>query len=309
MPYQASRIGRGPKCPAFKSRDTVLQRPNDEPASDATVAPGYHAVAAEGGFGVVWWDPSALDLKADPPLGLRRAELVMRDVPKNVIADGRSDYDRWRLARADARARGSEASLTVATVRELTDPERRAKRDERGEALPLAPGGGIEVSVIDTRVEQAGAALPALDVGGTAFGTLVHAILAVAPFDASLERLEAIAESEATVLGLSAVDASVAARRVARVLSHELLARARAAAARGACRRETPVTLTLSDGTIMEGIVDLAFEEDGRWVVVDYKTDRELAGAEEQYRQQVAAYAAAVAATTGLPVSGVLVRT
>ena len=61
------------------------------------------------------------------------------------------------------------------------------------------------------------------------------------------------------------------------MLGHDLLARARRAAARGACRRETPVTLTLEDGTLVEGVVDLAFEEDGAWIVVDYKTDRELA--------------------------------
>ena len=62
------------------------------------------------------------------------------------------------------------------------------------------------------------------------------------------------------------------------VLSHDLLARARRADARGACRRETPVTLTLDDGTLVEGVVDLAFEEDGAWIVVDYKTDREIGG-------------------------------
>ena len=33
---------RGPKCPAFKSKDTVLQRPNDEPAGTDGL-PGLHA--------------------------------------------------------------------------------------------------------------------------------------------------------------------------------------------------------------------------------------------------------------------------
>ena len=93
------------------------------------------------------------------------------------------------------------------------------------------------------------------------------------------------------------------------VLSHELLARARAAAARGMCRRETPLTLSLADGTLVEGVVDLAFEEDGAWTVIDYKTDRELAAAgEDRYRRQVALYASAVAQATGQPAAGVLVR-
>ena len=68
------------------------------------------------------------------------------------------------------------------------------------------------------------------------------------------------------------------------------------------------MTLTLADGTLVEGVVDLAFEEDGRWVAVDYKTDRELAGAEEHYRRQVAMYAAALEAATGMPAVPVLVK-
>ena len=60
---------------------------------------------------------------------------------------------------------------------------------------------------------------------------------------------------------------------------------------------------------MVEGIVDLAFEEQGAWTVVDYKTDRELATlGEERYRRQVALYAQAIAQATGQPSTGVLVR-
>ena len=93
------------------------------------------------------------------------------------------------------------------------------------------------------------------------------------------------------------------------VLAHELLARARAADARGACRRETSITWTAPDGTMIEGIVDLAFEERDGWLIVDYKTDRDIASAgEEQYRRQVALYAEAIASATGASARGVLVR-
>jgi ATP-dependent helicase/nuclease subunit A len=72
------------------------------------------------------------------------------------------------------------------------------------------------------------------------------------------------------------------------------------------------VTCTRQDGALVElieGIVDLAFEEEGRWTVVDYKTDRELAASgEERYRRQVGLYASAIAQATGAPASGVLVR-
>ena len=70
-----------------------------------------------------------------------------------------------------------------------------------------------------------------------------------------------------------------------------------------------PVNCTLPDGTLVGGIVDLAFEERGTWIVVDYKTDREIAAAgEDRYRRQVALYASAIAHTTESPASAVLMR-
>ncbi|MGE3509490.1 MAG: UvrD-helicase domain-containing protein [Vicinamibacterales bacterium] len=287
---------RGAGCPLFKSKDSVLSRPHDEPAAASTVAPGEYRLDAEGGYAVVWWDPTALGLMAPVPHGLRRADLVMKDVPRHVVADGRSAYDRWRLARADARARGADSSLRIATVRECVEPS-------RPEPLALPPGtDAIDVQIVDTGVEAD------REAGGAAFGTLVHAVLAQTPFDAPPERVRIIAEVEAAILGLSAADAAAASRRVTRVLSHDLLGRAARAARRGACRREAPVTFSLADGTLIEGVVDLAFEEDGRWTVVDYKTDRELASAEPQYRRQVAAYALAVATAMRAPVSAILAR-
>jgi ATP-dependent exoDNAse (exonuclease V) beta subunit len=43
-------------------------------------------------------------------------------------------------------------------------------------------------------------------------------------------------------------------------------------------------------------------------VVIDFKTDRELAGALDRYRRQVQIYASAVAAATGRPARAVLMR-
>ena len=144
---------------------------------------------------------------------------------------------------------------------------------------------------------------------GPEFGTLVHAVLARMPFEATRADLGDIAALEARVLGLSEDDVAAAAGIAEGVLGHDLLVRARRADARGACRRETPVTLTLEDGTLVEGVVDLAFEEDGAWTVVDYKTDREIAATgEDQYRRQLGAYASAIARATGRPASGILVR-
>ena len=65
----------------------------------------------------------------------------------------------------------------------------------------------------------------------------------------------------------------------------------------------------MPDGTIVEGVVDLAFEEDGVWTVVDYKTDREIESeGEDRYRRQIALYATAIAQATGSRAAGVLLR-
>jgi len=76
----------------------------------------------------------------------------------------------------------------------------------------------------------------------------------------------------------------------------------------GHCRRETPLTLREPDGALVDGIVDLAFLDDGVWTVVDFKTDRELDKELPVYRSQVRLYAAAIAAATGQEARPVLLR-
>jgi ATP-dependent exoDNAse (exonuclease V) beta subunit len=281
---------RGIGCPAFKSKDSVLQRPNDEPASDTTVCPGEHRMSGAGGYSVAWWDPHALSLDRQPHYGVRREDLIVKDVARNVIADGRSLYDRWCLARADARDRGTVPSVSIATVGEWSD---RSTAAPPSDAVPV-----IDLSSPEDRQRS----------GGVGFGVLLHTILADVPLDAARAALDDAASVAARALGLTEADGAFAAGIASRVLAHELLQRARAADARGACRRETPVTLTMDDGTLVEGVVDLAFEEHGVWTVVDYKTDRELARGVESYRRQVALYAAAIGSATGKRATGVIVR-
>ena len=76
-------------CPPFK-RDSVLERPDGGIAAASTVSPGLHRMgdAATLAHDVVWWDPAALHLDVAAPFGLRREELIARDVPPQVIEDG-----------------------------------------------------------------------------------------------------------------------------------------------------------------------------------------------------------------------------
>jgi ATP-dependent exoDNAse (exonuclease V) beta subunit len=293
-PTERRQAKRGPGCPAFKSKDSVLQRPNDETATPTTVCPGEHVFAD--GYSVVWWDPSALTLGLKPTMGVRRDDLIVKDVARHVVADGRTKYDAWKLARIEARERGSVPAMQVKTVREYAV-------DADVVNANVAQGFQPRVLTISISREQ-----DDRRPSGAAFGSLVHAVLARSPFDATRAALDDIAAVEARLLAMDD-DASAAAAVVERALQHELLVRARNADARGACRRETAVTLTLDEGTLVEGIVDLAFEEDGKWIVVDYKTDREIAAVgEDAYRRQIALYASAIARATEQPATGVLVR-
>jgi ATP-dependent helicase/nuclease subunit A len=84
-----------------------------------------------------------------------------------------------------------------------------------------------------------------------------------------------------------------------------------AALASGRYWRELPVGVVQDDGAILEGAIDLLYEQaDGRLVIVDYKTDRilahEVAVRTESYRAQGEAYAAAVTRVTGREVARVV---
>ena len=50
--------------------------------------------------------------------------------------------------------------------------------------------------------------------------------------------------------------------------------------------------MTLEDGRLLEGVVDLAFEHDGTWTVVDFKTDEDPSRELDAYSRQVGMYAA-----------------
>ena len=308
------RPSRGGGCPEFRSTDSVVRRPDEATATPTTVCPGRHAMSGpDGPFDVIWWDPHALELGVEPGMGLKRESLIAKDVPEPVIAEGIREYDAWRSHREQAIARGAAASIAVrratewAASSDVLDPMsgrlepagQRGLFDEPISVPASAPQDDVEV--VDARGREA--------LGGPRFGELVHALLASTPLNADRTQLDALAEVHGRVLAAPPEEVGAAAAVVERLLNHPLLRRARAADARSACRRETPATIVMPDGVLVEGIVDLAFEEDGRWVVVDYKTDRELEGiGEERYRRQVALYASAIARATGQPASAVLIR-
>ena len=68
------------------------------------------------------------------------------------------------------------------------------------------------------------------------------------------------------------------------------------------------MTMRGDDGVVVEGVVDLAFRDGDAWVVVDFKTDQELAAGLDVYCRQVQIYADMVARATGDPARAVLMR-
>ena len=59
---------------------------------------------------------------------------------------------------------------------------------------------------------------------------------------------------------------------------------------------------------VVQGMIDCCFEENGKWILLDYKTDRYFGEASrkqliDQYRLQINFYAEALANLTGMPVA------
>ena len=300
-------------CPSFK-KDSVLQRPDDGVATSNTVAPGSHRIAARGAgsahtqhlrgagsaesgaseadppFEVVWWDPAALQLGAEPPFGLRRQELISKDVPLEVIAEGTSRYMSWRQVREEAVTRASQPSVNVRTATEW------AKQDKSQNPNPKAQPPRVEVVTLEWVESRP---------SGPRFGTLVHASLAAAPLDADDLTIDRIVAVQARIVAAPSDEAAAARQVVRAVLGHALIAEARQAGERGALFRETPTTI-VKDGQLLEGNVDLAFESPDGFTVVDFKTDRAEGELQASYARQVLLYAEAIAQATGKPARAVL---
>jgi ATP-dependent exoDNAse (exonuclease V) beta subunit len=275
--------------------DTTLDRTDTIPFT--SMQPGIHVFEGNETYAVTWWDPARLDLDRQPSFGLRREELIAKDAAPGAVDAGLEAFARWRVAREAAVEQGSRASHRVVTVR-----ARAAQLAETALAPGAAPGATPDVRV-EVLPRPAGIA-----AAGVRFGALVHAVLALVPFDADATAVAAVAAQQARVLGADAMETDGASRVVAAALAHPAFTPMRTAAAAGGLRREVPVALAEPDGPLVEGVVDAAFEDGNRWVVVDFKTDADPAEALEAYTGQVRLYAQAIARATGRPASGILLR-
>ena len=312
-----------PACPPF-GRDSVVDRPDGDPAGSDNVAPGLYrfvdaedigrakvipfktgsppgpersaaAASSKDGYPVVWWDPNSptLRLGIEARFGIRQAELLSKNTPAPVVEEDLTRHRVWRERRDRTMSAAATPSLRVLTVTELAE---RLEVDHVPAATDVAEPEIVELPASPDRPS------------GRRFGALVHAVLAVTPLDASAAQVGEFARLEGRMLGATDAEMAAAGTVVIAALAHPILERARHADIVGGCRREAPVTMQVDDGTLVEGVVDLAFRDDGTWVVVDFKTDRELEAALDVYRRQVRFYVQMVARATGEPARGVLMR-
>lgn len=278
-------------CPPFGADGTVDRSPGDS-AGPRTVRPGRHTVGDINPerYDVVWWDPHTLALQVPPTLGVRREDLISATADPATVADGLHTYETWRGDGEAVRQRAEQPSVVFQTVHE------RARHSDAA-----ADEAGAAVTIVDAAV---GLPRP----GGPRFGSLVHATMAIVPLDATSEQIGGVTRIQAKILGATPQELEAAQRIVAATLAHPLLRSAEAASRYGRCRREVPIAWVEPSGLLMEGVLDLAFEENGRWTVLDFKTDRELGTAENNYRRQVGLYTRALAQATRKASRGILIR-
>jgi ATP-dependent exoDNAse (exonuclease V) beta subunit len=223
-----------------------------------------------------------LSLKVQAPFGLRRDDLIVKDVQPEILLRRRATYDAWRAGRERDIARAGLPSIDVITATKA--------------ALAPAPSGFAKVPV--TVISNAS---DTPRPGGARFGSLVHALLADVPLgEDGAAALAALSSAHGRILGATPDEVTAARATVGRLLSHPVLQSAARAARDGRCYREIPVTCRLGSGTLVEGYVDLAFQDEDDFIVVDFKTDRELDGAIDKYKQQVSFYATAIGEVSGL---------
>jgi ATP-dependent helicase/nuclease subunit A len=279
-----------PGCPAF-GEESVMPRPSNAPPGVRSVAPGLHRPSA-GEHHVVWWDPAKLQLNEEEAMGLRQVKLLQADESGEASQAGREAYQRWATRRDTTRHEAGTAMIRVATATELAAATTPA--NDTAQALEQQ----IELVAVTRRAGRP---------HGVRFGTLVHGVLLQVSLNAAAAEIERTVALQGRILGADAAEMAAAVEAVVQALGSEVMKRAHAASR---CLRECPVLVTLEDGTLAEGIADLAFEEliggERNWTVVDFKTDAAIQGHLPQYRAQLEIYMRGIARSTGLKTRGIL---
>ena len=254
-------------------------------------------VARARGF-LDWIAPCALSL---PGWEVRRHA----DSRAGLAADAGQDIRRL-LSRVRALKAPFEGGKTAAALAwRAPAPSGRPLKQSVSSLVRAAPKAGEEAPpfVPLSALPKRPLFLEARGLTAAERGDAVHTFLRAVPLDA--EDLPAVRRSlvERGVLSPEQADA-LPMPKLSRCLKSPLWDRMRAAPV---LHRERPFILRLSEGgesTLLQGVIDCCFLEEGAWVLVDYKTDRahDVPALIAQYAPQLALYARALLDITGIPV-------
>ncbi|HEU0213641.1 MAG TPA: PD-(D/E)XK nuclease family protein, partial [Jiangellaceae bacterium] len=203
-------------------------------------------------------------------------------------------YSEWRAAMAAVRSAADRPSAVSASQFEGTF-DAAAVRPAAIDRLGLPDDPGLAKDARDLE-------LPPWNKGryGTAVGRAVHGVLQTVDL-ATGEGLDDAVAAQVLAEGV-AEHVDVVAALAQSALASDVVRRA----ASRPHWRETYVGTVVGD-RVLEGFIDLVYEDDDGLVIVDYKTDTVPAAALDRrvayYRPQVAAYVAGLAAATGRPVA------
>jgi ATP-dependent helicase/nuclease subunit A len=265
-----------PGCPAFGDDSVAKRTASAQTLPGDSVCPGLHTT--EGGNRIVWWDPTQLELHVRAKEGVRQQKLLAHSATANQSIEA---HARWKSRREQQVLHGSRPSVLALPITDL------AKGASAEPAL-------VEATDIPRRSRPR----------GPRFGTLVHAVLAQVPLDAERPRVLALCEALARLTGATPEETAASIDAVLATLTHPRLSAARASPQ---VRREVAVAHVLDDGTLAEGVIDLAYLSDSGWIIIDFKTD-ETVDPRGVYAAQLHRYVEAVKLATGLATSGVLLQ-
>ncbi len=266
-------------CPAFGDK-TVLSRPVRQGGlTERSVKPGLHRAEA-GQHQVLWWDPAVLDLDLEPDLGLRQEQILAR--PEDPADEQRSltEYRHWQQAQARARELGSH-------------PQRTIFRPSTAQQDPPDDLATITVETVSSDLPSS---------RGRRYGTLVHTVMRDVDWEAPGE-IDTLARFHGASMQATPDEIESAARAVLAALAHPRLVTARQAQL---SYREYPIMVRLDDGQLLEGTIDLLYQDEETWEVVDFKTDREIQRRRQLYERQLRWYVLAVGKLKGEPAAGCL---
>jgi ATP-dependent helicase/nuclease subunit A len=176
-------------------------------------------------------------------------------------------------------------------------------KEKASKGLPLVAPSSADPSTLDLplhRLEERiepGPSRGKAEEGGPSFGLAFHGVMERLDLSAA-DNLKVLCQMETLEHSIPGSAEKLEAM-VRQCVGHPLMDRVRRARR---VYREAPFSVSL-DGNLVEGKIDLLFEEKSGWVIVDYKTDDVSGQALEQrfqsYREQGLWYARAVREAAG----------